>query len=54
MLVVAHGNSLRSIVMQVEHMTPEQILKTEIPTGEPIVYDLDKNGGVINKTILAS
>jgi 2,3-bisphosphoglycerate-dependent phosphoglycerate mutase len=52
-LVVAHGNSLRSIVMQVEHMTPEQILKTEIPTGEPIVYDLDKNGEVINKTILA-
>jgi 2,3-bisphosphoglycerate-dependent phosphoglycerate mutase len=53
-LVVAHGNSLRSIVMQVEHMTPEQILKTEIPTGEPIVYDLDKNGEVINKTILAA
>src|ERR1051325_8753590 len=52
-LVVAHGNSLRSIVMQVEHMTPEQILKTEIPTGEPIVYDLDKNGEVMNKSILA-
>jgi 2,3-bisphosphoglycerate-dependent phosphoglycerate mutase len=52
-LVVAHGNSLRSIVMQVEQMTPEQILKTEIPTGEPIVYELDKNSEVINKTILA-
>jgi 2,3-bisphosphoglycerate-dependent phosphoglycerate mutase len=53
-LVVAHGNSLRSIVMQVEHMTPEQILKTEIPTGEPIVYDLDTNGKVLTKTILAA
>lgn len=38
-LVVAHGNSLRSIVMDIEKMTPEQILKTELATGEAKVYD---------------
>ena len=37
-LVVAHGNSLRSIVMEIENLTPEQILKTEIATGDPWVY----------------
>lgn len=37
-LVVAHGNSLRSIVMEIEHLSPEQILKREIPTGTPIFY----------------
>ncbi len=38
-LVVAHGNSLRSIVMEIEKLTPEQILKREIATGEAVVYD---------------
>jgi 2,3-bisphosphoglycerate-dependent phosphoglycerate mutase len=39
-LVVAHGNSLRSIVMEIEKMTPDQILKTEIGTGVAWVYDV--------------
>jgi 2,3-bisphosphoglycerate-dependent phosphoglycerate mutase len=39
-LVVAHGNSLRSIVMEIEKMTPEQILKTELATGEPRIYEV--------------
>lgn len=38
-LVVAHGNSLRSIVMEIEKLSPEQILKTEIATGEAWVYE---------------
>ncbi len=38
-LVVAHGNSLRSIVMEIEKLTPEQILKTEIATGEARFYE---------------
>ena len=38
-LVVAHGNSLRSIVMEIEKLTPEQILKTEIATGEARFYN---------------
>ncbi len=37
-LVVAHGNSLRSIAMHLEGMTPEQVVHFEIPTGETLVY----------------
>ncbi|WP_029522158.1 2,3-diphosphoglycerate-dependent phosphoglycerate mutase [Persephonella sp. KM09-Lau-8] len=50
-LVVAHGNSLRSIVMYLEKLSPEEIIKVEIPTGTPIVYELDENGNIINKEI---
>ncbi|MBX9924378.1 MAG: 2,3-bisphosphoglycerate-dependent phosphoglycerate mutase [Rhabdochlamydiaceae bacterium] len=38
-LVCAHGNSLRSIVMEIEHLTQDQVLKLEIPTGVPLVYE---------------
>lgn len=51
-LVVAHGNSLRSLVMFVEHLTPDEILKTEIATGVPITYELDKDLNVVSKTVL--
>jgi len=47
-LVVAHGNSLRSLVMFMEDLSPEEILKREIPTGSPYVYDLDDNINVIS------
>ncbi len=50
-LVVAHGNSNRSIVMHLENLGPEEIVKVELPTGQPIVYDLDENGKVLNKEI---
>jgi 2,3-bisphosphoglycerate-dependent phosphoglycerate mutase len=40
-LIVAHGNSLRSIVMEIEKLSPEQILKTEIGTGEARFYSFD-------------
>ena len=43
-LVAAHGNSLRSIVMAIEGLTPEQILKRELATGEPVVYKIDADG----------
>ena len=43
-LVAAHGNSLRALVMAIEGLTPEQILKREIATGEPIVYKIGANG----------
>ncbi len=52
-LVVAHGNSLRSLVMFVEHLSPDEILKTEIATGVPITYELDKDLNVVSKTILS-
>jgi len=40
-IIVAHGNSLRALVMHLEHLSPEEILKKEIPTGTPYIYDLD-------------
>jgi len=47
-LVAAHGNSLRALVMKLEGLTPEQILKREIATGKPIIYDFDADGNVTN------
>ena len=41
-LVAAHGNSLRSIVMHIEEISPEVITKLEIPTGVPMYYEFDK------------
>ena len=46
-LVSAHGNSLRSIVMHLEGISPEEIVSLEIPTGEPIHYTYDE--GVISR-----
>ena len=42
--VAAHGNSLRSIVMQIEGLSKEEVLKLEIPTGQPIVYEWSESG----------
>ena len=42
-LVVAHGNSLRSLIMAIEGLTPEQILKRELETGVPVYYKLKAN-----------
>jgi len=43
-LVAAHGNSLRALVMVLEGLDEEAILKREIATGAPIVYTLDESG----------
>lgn len=43
-LIAAHGNSLRSIVMELDHLTKEQVLELNIGTGEPIIYDCDAKG----------
>ena len=40
-LVAAHGNSLRSIVMSIENLSPDEILSVEIPTGVPIHYQYE-------------
>jgi 2,3-bisphosphoglycerate-dependent phosphoglycerate mutase len=42
-LVAAHGNSLRSLIMAIEGLTPEAILKRELETGVPVVYRLKAN-----------
>jgi len=51
-LVVAHGNSLRSIVMYVEGISEKDIPNLEIPTGVPISYKFDKNMKKLEKTLL--
>ncbi len=48
-LIVAHGNSLRSLIKHIEHLPEEEISKMNIPTGTPIVYELDKNLEVLKK-----
>jgi 2,3-bisphosphoglycerate-dependent phosphoglycerate mutase len=39
--VAAHGNSLRSIIMHIEGLTKEEVLKLELQTGEPVIYNFD-------------
>jgi 2,3-bisphosphoglycerate-dependent phosphoglycerate mutase len=42
-LLVAHGNSLRALKMYLENISPEDIVKVNIPTGTPRNYDFDEN-----------
>jgi 2,3-bisphosphoglycerate-dependent phosphoglycerate mutase len=49
-LVVAHGNSLRSIVMHLESMTPEALMDFNITTSEILIYNFSELGAVIEKT----
>jgi 2,3-bisphosphoglycerate-dependent phosphoglycerate mutase len=51
-LVAAHGNSLRSIVMDLDKLTKEQVLELNIATGAPIIYEIDAKGKVLKKTVL--
>jgi 2,3-bisphosphoglycerate-dependent phosphoglycerate mutase len=51
-LIAAHGNSLRSIVMMLDRLSPVEVTELEIGTGVPIVYDLDRSGEAIAKNIL--
>jgi 2,3-bisphosphoglycerate-dependent phosphoglycerate mutase len=53
-LVAAHGNSLRALVMVLEKLSPEQILKREIGTGVPIIYRLNADATVDSKLDLAA
>ena len=52
-IVAAHGNSLRALIMELEKLTPEQILKRELGTGAPVVYRLDEDGQVASVEDLA-
>jgi 2,3-bisphosphoglycerate-dependent phosphoglycerate mutase len=51
-LVAAHGNSLRAMVMAIEGLTPEQILKREIATGQPTVYRIGPDGKLVERVEL--
>jgi len=52
-LVVAHGNSLRALIMVLEKLSPEGILKRELATGVPIIYRLNADSTVASKLDLA-
>ena len=51
-IVSAHGNSLRAIIMWLDELTPEEVVKLELGTGVPIVYRFDENGEVVAKEVL--
>lgn len=48
-LVAAHGNSLRALVMAIEGLTPDEILKREIATGQPTVYRIGTDGHLVER-----
>jgi len=51
-LIAAHGNSLRALVMQLEGLTREEVLALSIATGAPIAYELDDDGKILSKKML--
>ncbi|MFC0218258.1 2,3-bisphosphoglycerate-dependent phosphoglycerate mutase [Pseudochelatococcus lubricantis] len=51
-LVAAHGNSLRALLMVLERLTPETIPTVELATGVPLVYRLNADSTVESKAIL--
>ena len=51
-IVAAHGNSLRSIVMHLDNLTKEQVLELNIPTGAPLLYVFDKSGKILEHRYL--
>ncbi len=51
-LVAAHGNSLRALIMALDGLSPDEIVKLELGTGVPIVYRLNADSTVASKEIL--
>ncbi|MBV1886052.1 MAG: 2,3-bisphosphoglycerate-dependent phosphoglycerate mutase [Parvibaculaceae bacterium] len=51
-LIAAHGNSLRALVMQLEGLTREEVLALSIATGAPIAYEIDDEGKILSKKML--
>lgn len=53
-IVAAHGNSLRALIMRLEGLTGEEIIQRELATGAPIVYRLEETGAVVERTDLVA
>ncbi len=51
-LIVAHGNSLRALIQHLEKMTPEEIMAVNMPTGVPLLYELDQSFKVLRKEFI--
>ena len=52
-VISAHGNSLRALVKHLSHISDEEIASLEIPTGQPIVYELDDNLTALDRYYLS-
>ena len=53
-IVVAHGNSLRSLIMQLDQLTPDEVMQVELGTASPLSYRLNADGSVAEKRDLAA
>jgi 2,3-bisphosphoglycerate-dependent phosphoglycerate mutase len=53
-IVAAHGNSLRALVMVLDRLTPETIPSMELDTGVPLVYRLNADSTVASKQVLTA
>ncbi len=51
-IISAHGNSIRALIRIIDNLTPEEIEKTEVPTGKPLIYEFDENMNPVNKYYL--
>ena len=52
LLVVAHGNSLRALVMHLDGLSREEVLELNIPTGAPLLYELNDQGQAVTHRYL--
>ncbi len=52
-LVAAHGNSLRALIMALDGLTPDEVVKLELATGVPVVYRLNADSTIASKDVLA-
>jgi 2,3-bisphosphoglycerate-dependent phosphoglycerate mutase len=53
-LVTAHGNSLRALVMVLDRLGPQEIIARELATGVPLIYRLNADATVANRLVLAA
>src|SRR5665213_3479071 len=53
-LIAAHGNSLRALAMALDGMTPDEVVKLELATGEIVIYRLNADSSVASKEIIKS
>ena len=51
-IIAAHGNSLRALVMELDQLSKEEVLELNIPTGVPLLYEFDKTGKVLSHRYL--
>lgn len=52
LIVAAHGNSLRALVMHLDRLSPAEVLELNIPTGVPLLYEMDAQGQVVSRRYL--